>query len=121
MKNTNINTPLENHFTVAVNEINNSRALLPFILYKKMEQYAQSSAFPFKDHLISRPILLKLNMLKNAYLNDQLLLDSHIKKLNSNELQLSIEVRKIDGNSNEVICKALFSFTLNGYQINKAS
>ena len=86
-----------------------------------MEQYAQSSTFPFKEYIISRPILLKLNILKNAFLNDQLRLDSHMKKLNNNELQLSIEVRKIHGNSNEVICKALFSFTLNGYQINKAS
>jgi hypothetical protein len=119
MKNINTKTSLANHFTVAVNDINNSRALLPFILYKKMEQYAQSSAFPFKEYIISRPILLKLNLLKNAYLNDQLQLDSPIKKLNSNELQLSIEVRKI--NSNEVICKALFSFSLNGYQINNAS
>jgi hypothetical protein len=121
MKNTNTKTSFENHFTVTINDINNSRALLPFILYKKMEQYAQSSAFPFKEYIISRPILLKLNLLKNAYLNDQLQLDSPIKKLNSNELQLSIEVRKIDGNSIEVICKALFSFALNGYQINNAS
>ena len=121
MKNTNTKTTLENNFTVAVNEINNSRALLPFILYKKMEQYAQSSAFPFKEYIISRPILLKLNILKNAFLNDQLQLDSHIKKLNNNELHLSIEVRKIDENSNEVICKALFNFTLKGYQTNRAS
>ena len=120
MKYTNTYTPLDSHFTVAVNEINNSRALLPFILYGKMEKHAQSSAFPFKEYVISRPILLKLNILKNAFLNDQLQLHSHIKKLNNNELQLSIEVSKVGNNSDDVICKALFSFSLKGYQLNRA-
>lgn len=121
MKNTNTIKTLENHFTVAVDEINNSRALLPFILYKNMEAYAQSSSIPFKEYIISRPILLKLNILKNAFLNDRLQLNSHIKKLNSKELQMTIEVRKVGSNSKEIICKALFSFVLNEYQINKAS
>ena len=108
-----------NYFIVSIDQINNSKALLPFILFNKMELYAQQTALPFKDHIISKPIITKLNILKNAFLNDQLFLESHIKKLSHNELQLIIEVVK--KNKKDIICNAVFGFSLDNFQINIAS
>jgi hypothetical protein len=116
MKNTENTNP---NFIVAIDQINNSKALLPFILFNKMELYAQHAAVPFKDHIISKPVITKLNIFKNAFLNDQLILESHIKKLSHNELELIIEVVK--KNKVDIICNAVFWFSLDNFQINIAS
>lgn len=121
MKNNNLNTIKNNEFTVAVDQINNSRALLPYILYKKMEDYATYETLPYKECIKSKPTLSKLQILKNAFLNDKLQLKSHIKKLNEKELQLSVEVFKELNDCNDVICKALFSFSIQGMSITEAS
>ena len=108
-----------NNFIVAIDQINNSKAFLPFILFNKMELYAQHAAIPFKDHIVSKPTITKLNILKNAFLNDRLILKSKIKKLSPNELQLIIEVER--KNKDDIICNAVFRFSLDNYQVNIAS
>lgn len=107
----NKNTKNTSNFTVAINHVNNSKTLLPHALYEKMEEVVLISANPFEHIIISKPLLKKLNLLKNAFLNDKLQLNSYIKKLSDNELQLTVEVYKSD-NSTDIICNAFFSFLL---------
>ena len=117
-----INNNIKNtsNFTVAINHVNNSKTLLPYVLYQKMEELVLKSANPFEHIIISKPALKKLNILKNAFLNDKLQLSSYIKKLGENELQLTVEVCKSD-NSNAIICNAFFSFSLKENSIKKVS
>lgn len=99
-------------FTVAIDQINNSKTLLPHVLYKEMEAFVLKSAKPLQNSIVSKPTLSKINILKNAFLNDILLLDSSIKKLGQNELQLSVEVFKNSNNSKDIICNANFNLQL---------
>ncbi len=121
MKNINLNSNNKNHFTVDISQINNSKALLPYILFKKMEQFAVFAALPYQEHISSKPTLSKLNILKNAFLNDKLQIKSSVKKLNLNELQLSVEVIKNTNDNNDIICNALFCFSLSEINMNQAS
>ena len=108
-------------FTVAVNQVNNSRALLPVILYDKMEKFAMTSICSFPYLIVSEPTLYKLNILKNAFLNDKLQIKSRIKKLDEHELQLSVEVYKKLDDGNDTICNALFRVNLKGTKLGRAS
>lgn len=112
MKNIAHNVNLSSQFVVESNQINNSKALLPVVLYSKMEELAVNSSKPFESHIDSKPILKKLNILKNAFLNETLNLKSHLKKLGEGELNYLIEVFKEDDNEKNVICEAKFSFDL---------
>ena len=114
MKNT-IHIPIisTEKFTVAIDQINNNRALLPIVLYEKMEAFAIDIVSKNQDFNIPNPRLTKLNILKNAYLNDILKVKSHIKKFNGTELLLSIEVYKEIKGDRDIICNAQFSFDLN--------
>ena len=120
MKKFNLNTS-NNRFTVDKNQINNSNALLPYILFKKMELYTLEATNNYHEYINSKPQLMKLNILKNAFLNDQLQIDSHIKKLNRTELQLTVNVVKEFEDSKDIVCKALFKFSLNGIKIKQVS
>ncbi len=95
-------------FTVTIEQINNKKTLLPHVLYKKMETFVLKSVNPFEQIIITKPTLKKLNILKNAYLNDRLQLNSVIKKLSNTELQIIVEVIK-SGSYNDVVCNAVFS------------
>ncbi|MFK5879767.1 MAG: hypothetical protein QM478_09765 [Flavobacteriaceae bacterium] len=108
-------------FTVSVDQINNNRALLPIVLYEKMENFAIDIVMKNQDLSIPNPSLTKLNILKNAYLNDVLKVKSSIKKFNANELLLSIEVYKELRKDKDIICNALFSFDLKKNAIDFAS
>ncbi len=108
-------------FTVAINQVNNKRALLPHVLYKKMEGYTLKSVIPFQKFIVSKPALQRINILKNAFLNDELIIKSVVKKLNTNELLIAVEVTKNIQDSSEVICNAVFGIELKGKQFEKAS
>ncbi|AOW19923.1 hypothetical protein [Urechidicola croceus] len=99
-------------FTVSVDQVNDNRALLPIVLYEKMEGFILNSVHSFQNKILSEPSLYKLNILKNAFLNDQLQLKSCVKKLNEQELQLSVEVYKELDDLKDTVCNALFSFEL---------
>lgn len=122
MKNT-IHIPIisTEKFTVAVDQINSNRALLPIVLYEKMEVFAIDIVKNKKELNIPDPRLTKLNILKNAYLNDILKVKSRIKKFNANELLLSIEVYKEIKGNRDIICNAQFSFDLSKDTIELAS
>ncbi len=109
----NIFTIPEKQFTVTIKEINNNKALLPNALYNQMERFVSSiiSDRPDIDHQSLQ--LFKLQILKNAYLNDTLLIKAQIKKLNGSELHLLVMVMKKNKSANKIICKAIFKFHLN--------
>lgn len=65
-------------FTVTSNDINNNNALLSNILYNKMEKFSIDVVLSKSDIAFPNPRLYKLQILKNAYLNDTLLLNSKI-------------------------------------------
>ena len=100
----------ETIFTVTEKNINNYNTLLPNVLYKTMEEFATNIVATNFELVDSSPKLYQLQILKNAFLNDQLKLQSKIKKFNENELQLSIIV--VQHNENAAICKAIFKFPL---------
>ncbi len=116
-----LNTNTTSKFIVAVNQINNSKTLLPHVLYLKMEELAVVSTKPFQKIINSKPSLKKLEILKSAYLNDKLMLKSKIHTLNYSNLQLSIKVYKILKNKEEIICSACFNFSLKENSFRKIS
>jgi hypothetical protein len=104
----------EKKFTVTIKDINNNKALLPNVLYTEMEQFVITIISNHTDITSPIPQLFKLQVLKNAYLNDTLFIRARIKKLNEIELHLSVVVKlqnKVE--QSNIICKAIFKFPLN--------
>ena len=116
----NIFTSPEKHFTVAKNEINNNKALLPNVLYTQMELFVKTIISEHANLAKPAPKLLKLHILKNAYLNDRLHIQAKIKKLNASELLLLVVVKKKNISLDSTICRAIFMFPLK-QNISKAS
>lgn len=100
-------------FIVTKNDINNNKALLPNILYNTMEEFATTIIKNNPEITNIIPKLFKLEILKNAFLNDKLLLQSTIKKYSETELQLLVIVKRKDQKQASTICKAIFKFELN--------
>lgn len=116
MKNLHITTiNPETNFIVTKNDINNNKALLPNVLYDTMEAFATTIIENNPDITNISPKLYKLEILKNAFLDDKLLLQSSIKKYNETELQLSIVVKRKEKKQLSTICKAIFKFQLKGH------
>lgn len=102
----------EKHFTVTENDINAKNELHLNILYHEMENFVSkiiSDNFYFAYPI---PRLYKLQLLKNAFLNDQLLLKSKITKFSYSELQLLISVINHHPKEGNLICNAIFKFNL---------
>ena len=116
MKNNAIsNTNTTTYFTVSEDHVNHeNKALLPFVLYDKMESTAIQSIIAYKNILNTQHRTFKLNVLKNAYLDDALVIKNQIQKLNSKEIQLVITVVKKETHQEEIICKATFGYSLKG-------
>lgn len=110
----------ETNFIVTKNDINNDKALLPNILYKNMEDFATAIINNNSDISNTTPRLYRLEILKNAFLDDKLLLQSNIKKYNETELQLSVFVKRKNNKNLTTICKAIFKFSFHD-TLNKAS
>ena len=102
----------EKNFTVHKKDTNNSKALLSNVLYNEMEQFVATIITNHKDLVYPTPQLFKLQILKNAYLNDKLILNAQIKKLEALELHLSVLVKQKNKPKNNIICKAIFKFQL---------
>lgn len=110
----------KNIFTVTLNDINTNKALLPSVLYTKMETFVKEKIAENSDIIHPIPQLHKLQILKNAYLKDQLVLNSQIKQLNDFELHLAVTVSLNNSSPNNIICKSIFRFPLKKH-ISKAS
>ena len=101
----------EKHFTVTKNDINTKKELHLNILYHEIESFVLNIIS--ENFYIAYPVprLYKLQLLKNAFLNDQLLIKSKIIKFSDTELQLLISV--INHRDHEdLICNAIFKFDL---------
>ena len=99
-------------FIVTPNTTNNNNALLPNVLYSEMEHFSKEVILNKIALLHPTPQLYKLQILKNAYLNDTLSLKSQIKKLTQAELQLLVVVTIENNPEDAIICKAIFKFPL---------
>ena len=98
------------YFTVTKKDINNHNALLPSILYKEMQKFAAKIMAQNPDIINTPAKLYKLDIFKNAFLNDILVIESKIKKFNNTELQLALSVKHKEKKPNTIICKAIFKF-----------
>ena len=101
----------EKYFTVTKKDTNNNNALLTNVLYNEMESFVKNIIITHKDTVVPIPKLYKLQVLKNAFLNDKLLLKSQIIKYNTSELHLLTKVM-LHSNTDDTICKAVFKFPL---------
>lgn len=99
-------------FTVTISDVNNSRILLPITLYNKMSKFASNSITNTHYNITDEPEIVKLNILKNAYLNDQLEIRSKILKFDGQNVELSVEVFKNFDNEIDIICNAIFTIKL---------
>ena len=113
-------TKQNNEFTVTEKDINKNNALLPAVLYNKMELFVKAKLAEYTDIVHPIPQLHKLQILKNAYLKDQLVLNSQIKQLNDFELHLAVTVSLNNSSPDDIICKSVFKFPLKKH-ISKAS
>ena len=102
----------EKYFLVTINNINAKKELHLNILYQEIENFVLkivSDNFYFAHPV---PRLYKLQLLKNAILNDQLLIKSKIIKFSDLELQLLISVTNQNPEEENLICNAVFKFNL---------
>ena len=67
----------------------------------------------YKDKInIEKLHLYKLQILKNAFLNDELTFSSSIKKIDNLEIHYLVKVQVKKRKSLDTICKAIFKTTL---------
>jgi hypothetical protein len=102
----------EKHFTVTKNDINSKKELHLNILYNEMENFVLNIISDNFYFAYPAPRLYKLQLFKNACLNDQLLIKSKIIKFNDSELQLLITVVSHNHKEENPICNAVFKFNL---------
>lgn len=106
-------TSPEKHFTVTEKDTNAKKTLLINVLYQEMENFVVDIISKHFYFAYPVPLLYKLQLLENAYLNDQLLLKSKIIKFNDAELQLLISVKNHNHlEEDAAICTAVFKFKL---------
>jgi hypothetical protein len=102
----------EKHFTVTKNDINSKKELHLNILYQEMENFVSNIISDNFYFAYPVPRLYKLQLLKNAFLNDQLLIKSKIIKFSDSELQLLVSVINHHPEEGELICTAVFKLNL---------
>lgn len=117
MKNIN-STKHKDTFQFVVNrqQVNKRKILLSSILFDKVDYSASQAEHLYKDLLIENSKVYQLNFIKNAFLDDQLIVQKNIQRIDSSELELHVIVKKKNRNHHDVICKAVF-----WYQFKKAS
>ncbi|MGB1042452.1 MAG: hypothetical protein ACPGU6_03590 [Tenacibaculum sp.] len=102
-------------FTVNKKQVSKNKILKTSILYDKIEASVNSSINLYKDSNFTFKSI-DFDILKNAYLNDKLTINNSIKKLSNTEVVLNITVSKKEEKKQNIICKAVF-----GYTVKKAS
>lgn len=99
-------------FNIAKNDVNNKKALLPSVLYDKMESTAKQFLKGIEEHKNIQQHLFKLNVLQHAFLKDRLKITHTIQKLNEQEILFTVLVHKENSASKEIICNATFGFKI---------
>ncbi|MDV7188151.1 hypothetical protein R3X25_12735 [Lutibacter sp. TH_r2] len=104
-----IATPKTN-FTVTDQFVNNSKTLLPNVLFNKIEEFANSTIHEHFNEVYTNAEFYKLQMLKNAFLNDTINVSGQIKQLNKTDLHF--QVYAATNTTSNTICKVVFKFKL---------
>jgi hypothetical protein len=111
----------EYRFKITKKDVNGKKKLLPFVLYETMESTAMESLSPIKDTLNFNNNLFKLYLLKNAELNDELIITHKVERFNNKEILLKILVYKSTNDQLDVICNATFGYNINNHNLDLAS
>lgn len=116
------NTPTKEYrFKITKRDVNNKKQLLPYILYNTMETTAMESLAPIRDSLETDINLFKLHLLKNAQLNDELIITHKVERFNNKEIILNILVYKNQEDHLETICNATFGYLIKNQNLELAS
>lgn len=99
-------------FNVTKSDVNQHKALLPALLYSKMEATVLNSLTSLKEKNDLTQHVFKLDMFKNAKLRDRLKITHTVRKLNTSEILISVRVSKENSPGNELVCAATFGYTL---------
>jgi hypothetical protein len=100
------------HFTVNKKQVSKNKILKTSILYNKIESSVNSSLNLHKDSSNLSFKSIDFDILKKAYLNDKLIIQNNIKKLSETEVILNITVSKKEEKQQDIICKAVFGYSL---------
>ncbi len=98
-------------FTVNKKQVSKNKTLKISILYNKIESSINSSINLYKDSNLNFKSI-EFDIIKKAYLNDTLIIKNNIKKLSTTEIVLNITVLKKQEKKQNIICKAIFGYTL---------
>ncbi|MDO6743702.1 hypothetical protein BA195_07855 [Tenacibaculum soleae] len=100
------------YFIVNKKQVNKNKTLKTSILYNKIESSVNSSLTYYKNSLNLSFKNIEFDIIKNAYLNDKLIIKNNIKKLSDTEVILYITVSKKEEKKQNIICKATFGYSL---------
>lgn len=100
------------YFIVNKKQVNKNKTLKTSILYNKIESSVNSSLTYYKNSLNLSFKNIEFDIIKNAYLNDKLIIKNNIKKLSDTEVILYITVSKKEEKKDNIICKATFGYSL---------
>jgi len=100
-------------FKVTKNNSNNHKTLLTNVLYRQMENYVYELIKRNSNIVEEVPKISKLKLLKNAYLNDKLSLNTEVLNINNSELNILLIVKRENKSTESIICKAIFKLQLN--------
>ena len=99
-------------FTITKSDVNTYKRILPSVLYTKMESIAKQSLKSIEAHKETQQNIFKLNILKDAYLNDRLKITHTVQKFNAQEILFDVLVRRENSSQKEIICHAIFGFSI---------
>ncbi len=99
-------------FTVNKKQVSKNKTLKTSVLYNKIESSVNSSLNLYKDSSSFNFKSIDFDIIKNAYLNDKLVIKNNIVKLSTTEIVLNITVAKKEEEKQNIICKAVFGYTL---------
>ena len=100
------------YFIVNKKQVNKNKTLKTSILYNKIESSVNSSLTYYKNSFNLSFKNIEFDIIKNAYLNDKLIIKNNIKKLSDTEVILYITVSKKEEKKQDIICKATFGYSL---------
>lgn len=104
------------HFIVHKKQVDKKKILKSSILFSQVELAIDQTISSYKHLLIENPISVDFNFVKQAHLNDQLIVKNRIIKLTKTQVELGILVLKKQKDHHDLICEASFE-----YQFKKAS
>lgn len=99
-------------FVVSKKQVGKNKTLKTSILYNKIESSLHSSLSFYKNTSRLNFKSIEFDILKNAYLHDKLIIKNNVKKLSDTEIVLNITVSKKEEKQQNIICKAVFGYSL---------